>query len=162
MIFCVLAVVLPPVSFSYNRYKAGVASGNNHIKEFYRLPALEKANQIATLHKFIINDIKSLKKITAKNDIVLYFEPAYIALLSNRFGKKITFIKKKNLYSIDNIDDADYVYLSKIHPRKTSEGINGLNIYPYMKEQTELIRSRKLSDTDEPVSLFLKVKKQTN
>ena len=105
------------------------------------------------------SDFKKIKKQTNNNDKIMFFIPAYIALLSDRVGAEINF--KKNPAGdliLQQSDKSDYVYLSRLHPRKTREDINGLYIYQYFRDWTNLEWVSYSKETEEPVSYFLKVK----
>ena len=159
VILLMAIVVLPSLAFSYNRYDAGKNNEYNHIKEFYRIPDLKNANKNAEIQNQMFKDFESIEKSTNSDDLVLYFEPTYIALLSNRVSDSIGFDYKDGLYTVNINPKADYIYLSRIHPRKTRENINGLDIKRYIKQDTETIWSNYSSDEQELISIFLKIKK---
>lgn len=155
-----LITVTPTLAYLWNRYHAGLPYGYQHIYEFYRFPDLNLAKNSASTQSIMFNDMKSINSSTELNDTILYFTPEYIALLANRHSKKIEIdISEDNKYSINNLNDANYIYLSKLHPRKTREGINGLGMHPYIKDDTIPIWASLSSEKNETVSLFLKVKK---
>jgi hypothetical protein len=152
------SVVVPPLSFAYNRYNVGSDNGYNHIKEFYRFPDLKKAQINAGIQTTMFNDMVQIRNNTNKNDLILYFSSTYVALLANRKSKDITFnYIDENSYTVDDISDADYIYLSRLHPRKTRENINGVATLEYFSDNTEIVWTHYSNENNEPVSIFLKV-----
>ena len=149
-------VVLPSLSFSYNRYKTGESNGFNHIKEFYRIPDLKMANANASMQLQMFNDMKRIEEITKPNSLILYFEPTYIALLSDRNSQSITFTNENGLFTVNRVKEADYTYLSRLHPRKTRDEINGLDVQAYIKDYTDILWTSFSSENNEPVSIFFK------
>ncbi len=160
LLLLMFSVVLPPLSFAYNRYNVGSDNEYNHIKEFYRFPDIKNAQINAGIQTAMFNDMVDIKNDTNENDLILYFNSSYIALLANRKSKDIKFnYIDDNLYTVDDVSDADYIYLSRLHPRKTRENINGLATLKYFAEKTEIIWTHYSDENNEPVSIFLKVVK---
>ncbi len=159
LLLLTLTVVLPTLSYSFNRYQTGKESGYSHIKEFYRIPDIKDATANASTQIQMFEDMKIIEKTTKTEDIILYFEPTYIALLSNRKSLNITFSHKNGLYYVNKEKEADYIYLSRIHPRKTKNEINGLDIQQYMEEHTSHVWSHNSFYNNEPISVFLKIEK---
>lgn len=157
LLLAMAVVVLPPLSFLYNRHKVGEENGFNHIKEFYRFPDIKTANINAATQIEMFNDMEYIKNNTKKNDLILYFEPTYIALLSNRYSKRIYFEYDNQGYHVNKDPDADYIYLSRIHPRKTRTEINGLDMIPYVRAYSENVWTHYSSENNEPVSSFMKI-----
>ena len=160
LLLLVLAVVTPSLSYSFNRYKTGKENGYHHITEFYRVPDLKKAKINAAIQTTMFKDMEHIRNNTNKNDLILYFSPTYIALLANRKSTNITFsYSDKKSHTVDNIADADYIYLSRLHPRKTGEDINGLLIQDYFDGNTEKLWTHYSAENKEPISVFLKIRK---
>jgi hypothetical protein len=158
LLLLMTSVVIPPLSFAYNRYNVGFNNEYNHIKEFYRFPDIKKAQVNAAMQITMFNDMAKIRNATNKNDLVLYFSSTYIGLLADRKSKDIIFSNVgKNSYTVDNVDDADYIYLSRLHPRKTKEDINGLDTLEYFVGNTEIVWTHYSEETNEPVSMFLKI-----
>jgi len=133
------SVVIPPLSFAYNRYNIGSENGYNHIKEFYRFSDLKNASISAAIQTIMFKDMEYIKNNTNKNDLILHFSSTYIALLANRHSKDIAFnYSDEKIYTVNNIADADYIYLSRLHPRKSKEDINGLGIQVYFNESVAI------------------------
>ncbi len=151
-------VVVPPLSFLFNRYVTGMNSGHNHIMEYYRFPDLKIASANAAIQMQMFRDFERIHDTTNTDDIIMYFEPTYVALLSNRISKSITFSHADGLYTLNDSPGADYIYISRIHPRKTREGINGLDIQAHLKDYADIQWTGNSLYNNDLVSIFLKIK----
>ena len=148
---------LPAQSYTYHRYQLGSELGCQFYKEFYTLPDLKEARQQCAMQSVMHADLMALKEITKANDRIMYFIPAYVALLAERvavpirFGKdeegKIVLLKDKQ---------AEYVYLSELHPRKTRKEINGLAVAPFFEGWTSLVRTSYSEELGRTVAVLLK------
>jgi hypothetical protein len=156
LILFAFALFLPTLSYTWVRHGIGEKLGYQHIKEFYRTPDLKQAKIDSAIQKIMFSDMEKIKHVTEPSDVILYYEPAYITLLANRYSEKITFTHYGNEhYELDNRGDAKYVYLSKLHPRKTRKNINGLATRHYFDAWPELIWKRISTEDNQPVSIFL-------
>jgi hypothetical protein len=154
------SIIGPPLSYLWNRYQIGKENGYHHIHEFYRLPDIKHAKVVAAIQTTMFNDMKAIELNTNKDDTVLHFAPVYIALLANRHSKTLSFnYADDDLYKINNINDAEYIYVSKLHPRRTGKDINGLDLQVYFNGTTEPIWTHYSNENGEPASVFLKVNK---
>ena len=89
----------------------------------------------------------------------MYFIPAYIALLTDRTGIDIKFTAgAENQVLLDRSVSADYVYLTSLHPRKTGRETNGLYIYAYFRDWTDLLKVSYTEKNRQAVSYLLRVK----
>ena len=135
----VLIAVLPTLSYTWNRYQTGKQWGYHHIADFYRHPDLAKAKKVAAIRLATFWEIKRLGEITEPEAVIMYFEPAYIFLLADRTSRKTVFKKNGDFY-IKRYPDADYIYVTKLHPRPLKKrDINGLDVYPYIADWTQLL-----------------------
>jgi hypothetical protein len=154
------ATIGPTLSYLWHRYHVGKENGYHHIHEFYRFPDLKHAKDVAAIQTTMFNDMKIIESITNEDDTVLHFAPVYIALLSNRNSKTLSYnYPDDDLYKINNINDAEYIYVSRLHPRRTGKDINGLDLKVYFSGATEPVWTHYSNENGEPVSVFLKVNK---
>lgn len=156
-ILLMCSIVIPPLSYLYHRYSVGKELGYNHIKEFYRIPDIKKAREQAEIQSQMFVDFKKIGEVTEPDDIILYFEPSYIALLSNRNSRPLNTSLVNGHYAINDLEHADYVYLSRLHPRKTQENINGLDMLQYIGS-AELINTNYSRISNQVISYFLKTR----
>jgi hypothetical protein len=152
------SIIGPTLSYLWNRYSTGKDLGYHHIHEFYRFPDLKHAKNTASTQVTMFNDMKIIESQTEEDDIILHFAPVYITLLANRFSKGISYnYSDDESIDVNNISEADYVYISKIHPRRTGKDINGLDLKIYFNGVTEPIWTHYSPENNEPVSVFLKI-----
>lgn len=152
-------IIGPTLSYLWHRYHVGIEYGYHHIHEFYRFPDLKHAKNTASIQTTMFEDMKIIESITNTDDTVLHFAPVYIALLANRHSRSISFkYSDEDLYKVNNINDADYIYVSKLHPRRTGKDINGLDLQVYFNGTTEPVWTHYSNENEEPVSVFLKIK----
>tara|TARA_R110000782_G_scaffold186629_1_gene276806 strand:+ start:5155 stop:6561 length:1407 start_codon:yes stop_codon:yes gene_type:complete len=160
MLLISFSVIGPTLSYLWNRHQIGNEKGYNHIHEYYRLPEIKHAEVVAAIQKTMFNDMKAIESNTNENDTVLHFAPVYIALLANRHSKPLSFnYPGDDLYKINDVNDAEYIYVSKLHPRRTGKDINGLDLKVYFNGATEPVWTHYSTESGEPVSVLLKVKK---
>ena len=153
----VLMTVLPTLSYTWHRYHIGKQWGYHQIAEFYNYPDVEQAKKSAAIRLAIFREIEHLGEITDPEAVIMYFEPAYIFLLANRISRKTAFKKNGGFY-IKRYPDADYIYLTKLHPRPPrQEDINGLDAYPYISDWTQLLWSHYRPEDNEHIASFFKI-----
>ena len=161
-LFTALLPIIPTLFFTWNRYHAGTDEGLHIYKEFYLIPDLENARKSASLQQTMFNDFEKMKNDTEVNDIVAYFEPEYVAYLAKRQGQFIEYkLNDKEEIELIRPLDADYILLTRLHPRKTRDSINGLNTYQFFKDWTSLEWVSYTKDK-KPVSYFLKTSNSRN
>lgn len=153
------AVVIPTLSFSWNRYQIGKENGYNQIFEFYRFHDIKHAKHIASIEKKMFDDMKTIEKNTLPNDIVFHFTPAYIALLANRTSIYLHFGYGDEEYVLMNDNNkGEYAYISKLHPRRTGKNFIGdAEIIVSFSGPTELLWEHFSDENGKPVSKFLKL-----
>lgn len=159
LILISFAVVIPTLSFSWNRYQIGKENGYNQIFEFYRFHDIKHARYIASIEKTMFNDMKLIEVGTELDAVIHHFTPAYIALLANRSSKYVNFgyVGEDNIPMNDN-SAADYAYISKLHPRRTGKNyIGDAEIVVSYSEPTELLWEHFSNENGKPVSKFLKL-----
>ncbi|MES2603352.1 MAG: hypothetical protein V4603_00345 [Pseudomonadota bacterium] len=147
--------VLPALTFLYSRHNAGIAHGYHHIKEFYTIPDLPKAEINAAVQTAMFRDMNFIEASTTAEDVVYYFEPTYVALLANRHGRNLNGLTD----SVPHIaaPAAEYVYLSRMHPRNSTESFNGLEVGQSLGIPLSLQWSNVSSVDQAPVSNFSKI-----
>lgn len=159
LILISFTIIGPTLSYLWNRYHIGKEYGYHHIHEFYRLPDLKHARYIASIQKTMFNDMKIIKSMTGENDIVLHFSPVYIALLANRFSDRLSYkYADEELNHVNDISKADYIYVTKIHPRRTGKNFKGEELQVYFNNKTEPLWIHYSEENGEQVSIFMKVR----
>ncbi len=156
LIIC-LIIILPTTGFTFHRFQSGVMTGINHVTEYYREPDISKATLNAEIQLKIMNDISNLKSLTQENDVILFFEPSYISALANRPSMKFITPINDDEY-IEKLKESkfDYVFISRIIPKRTREDING-NIYlRYFEGWTDVVWTNKSTVDNEYISILLK------
>lgn len=158
-----LLSVAPAQLYTYHRYAIGKELGYEHYKEFYISPDLQEAKYKSEAQAAIYSDLVNMRSMTDKDDRIMYFITAYVALLADRVGVTLGFYRDEAGGIILNRDEhADYVYLSQLHPRMTRSGINGLNLMPYFNGWTTPVSSTYSRENKELLSLTLRVNQLAN
>ena len=88
----------------------------------------------------------------------MYFEPAYIFLLADRTGRKTVFKKNGDFY-IKRYPDADYIYVTKLLPKTAQKKRynDGLDVYPYIADWTQLLWNHHGTEDNEHIASFFKI-----
>ena len=153
------AIVIPTLSFSWNRYQLGKENGYNQIFEFYRFHQIDHAKYIASIEKTMFDDMKLIEETTLPDDVIYHFTPAYIALLANRNSIYLNFgyIGEESILMNEN-KNADYAYISKLHPRRTGKNyIGDADLVISFSGETELLWERFSDENGKPISKFFKL-----
>ncbi len=155
-----LASVVPAMSYTWHRHNDGKAFNFQYYKEYYSIPDINEARKNTEIQSIMYSDFDRIISATPQGSKIMFVIPAYIALLTDRVAEEVRFYRDKSgAIRLNRENDYDYVYLSRLHPRKTREDINGLYIYTYFRDWTELLWVSKSELSKEPVSYFLKVNK---
>jgi hypothetical protein len=131
------AVIIPAQFFLLNRFRVGMAPGYAHIYEFYNYPELPAATRAAAVQVALANDMAKIRAGTAPDDIVAWFEPVYLPVLAGRRGS--------NLADLES-GLPDFIYLSRFHPRYSTETYNGLVLMEQFSNSGEIRWSSSLPD----------------
>ena len=159
LLILALASIIPAQFYTWNRHSEGEKYGYQYYKEFYQLHDRNEALENAEIQTVIYQDLKKLENTTQQGDRIMYFIPAYIALLTDRTGIDIKFTSgAENQVLLDRSVSADYVYLTSLHPRKTGRETNGLYIYAYFRDWTDLLKVSYTEKNRQAVSYLLRVK----
>ena len=114
-----LALSLPAIAFLHQRAKAGVAAAQ--ITDWYRTPNLDRARSRAQIHLDLFEDMKAIRALTKPGDRVMWVAPSYVALLAGREGLRAPEprLSPEAYREAVRASGADYVFLSRYHPRDT-------------------------------------------
>ena len=130
----------------------------SRVMLFYNIPNLSKAKEIALHHEHLRQDMDYIKASTEAEATIMWYTPNYITLLADR--KAIHFPRQFErpafLHAIKQ-SGADYVFAARLNPRYTSEKFNGLVITQYFQDFTSVVWTRKNPQTDEILSVLLKI-----
>lgn len=115
----VLSLTLPALGFIYQRASSGSAFST--ITDWYRTPALKEAQARAQVHLDLFSDMEAIRSLTRAEDRVMWVMPGYIALLADRRGVRApdSALGTDAYLAAVRKSGADYVFLSRYHPRDT-------------------------------------------
>jgi 4-amino-4-deoxy-L-arabinose transferase-like glycosyltransferase len=121
-----LALCVPPVVFYiYERARTPEESAVDwrkaDIAEFYRVPSgpAAAANAVAQIEVF--RDLARVREATPEGARVLWYSPAYVALLAERHGVRLERpADSPALAAQVRATRADYIYLANLHPRDSA------------------------------------------
>lgn len=150
-------LVAPSVGFIYQRAQI---PGYARVTEFYRRPDLARARAEAAEQRAMLDDMRRIRASTPSEARVLWFTPAYIALLAQRHGGRLPWRgDAEALLDAARESEADYVYLSRLNPRMTGDDFNGLTLLPYLQGWTKTLWAHRSSENGRLVSVLLRVER---
>ncbi len=121
-----LALCLPP-TFFYIAERAGAGNDGkpgdrlSEIAEFYRVPSGPAAAANAAAQIGVFGDLRRIGETTPADARVLWYSPAYVALLSGRRGARLE--RPADSASLEaqlRSSGADFIYLAHLHPRDSA------------------------------------------
>ena len=115
----VLTLVLPAAAFLYQR--AHAAGRVTEITDWYRTPDLRRARLRSEVHLQLMDDMRAIRELTSPQARVMWVAPGYIALLADRHGLAApdARLAPEAYREAVRAAGADYVFLSRYHPRDT-------------------------------------------
>jgi len=91
------------------------------IMEYYRIPFRPDAESAAALQSRAFEDMARIRETTPEGARVMWYGPAYIALLASRRGVPLDYPRDaKDMAGQLARARPDFVYLSRIHPRDSA------------------------------------------
>jgi hypothetical protein len=150
-------LVAPSAGFIYQRAQVPVYA---RVTEFYRRPDLARARAEAAEQRVMLDDMGRIRASTPSEARVLWFTPAYIALLAQRHGGHLPWrADAEALRQAARESGADYVYLSRLNPRMTGDDFNGLMLLAHLQGWTETVWAHRSSENGRLVSVLLRVER---
>jgi hypothetical protein len=117
LLLCV--AVLPSLIYTWQRYDAGQNTGLGRMTEFYRLPDPGAATLEASVHAQMEADFARIGTLLPVDAAILYYEPAYIALLAGRRGLRLA---DAAAVQPELPDGRSYLLLTRFDPRHWRAG----------------------------------------
>jgi len=130
-LLAVLAVlVLPGTAFFYARASADPSPDGRRyatIAEYYFIPDLAKARRTAALHADLMEDLQRVREDTPEDALIMWYTPHFMALLADRRAVRPPSSTDLRTF-LDGVQasGADYLFLSTLQPRDTSEAVDGM------------------------------------
>jgi hypothetical protein len=114
-----LTLALPAMAFI--RQRAQAPGSVAQITDWYRTPDLERARSRAQTHLHLFDDMQAIRSLTQPGDRVMWVAPSYIALLAGRRALPApdAGLAADAYREAVRKSGADYVFLSRYHPRDT-------------------------------------------
>jgi hypothetical protein len=131
-----LAATLPTNAFLYHRAQTGRVEGGNAglAIEFYLFADRDRALHRAMQQRRLMADMSQIEMLTEPEARILWFTPAYVNLMTGRFGVDLQdWSALKHLRDLAQAlaeVEVDYVLLTQIHPRDTRVSFDGLRLEP--------------------------------
>ncbi len=151
-------LVAPTMAFMHQRAQT---PGHRHVTEYYRHPDLAQARAAAAEQRGMFGDMQRIRRSTPATARVLWFTPAYIALLADRRGERLPWRGDRAQY-VDAVrrTRAEYVYLSRMNPRYTGDAFDGLRLLPRFRGWTRLVWLRRSEEDGRVAAVLLRVDAQ--
>jgi len=156
--FAFLALSTPATLLIYQRSQF---SAENELDfssnpEFYQEADLRLASNKATQHLLLARDMELIKARTSSDATIMWFTPGYLNLLADREGVEFPDVAGRSAMLAAIAEDSpDYIYISRLHPRRTSE--NGLEILAWAGEAGVAEWSTLVPGTNDVFSVMLRV-----
>ena len=121
-----LALCVPPVVFYvFERARMPEEPPSDwrkaDIAEFYRVPSGPSAAANAVSQIEVFRDLDRIREATTENARVLWYSPAYVALLAGRHGARLERpADSAALAAQVRAAGASHIYLSNLHPRDSA------------------------------------------
>jgi len=121
-------LVLPAHAFIHGRLEMADAMDMVPVYEAFRKPDADMARREIALQNKMIDSFGQIKKHVADGGRVMYFVPAYLAVLGDRTGIGVPYPVNSSVYTrIARDTNSNYLFLTELHPRKTREGFSGFS-----------------------------------
>jgi hypothetical protein len=119
LLVVVISLAAPALAFMHQRSQ--VPGRHAEIVDWYRTPDLAQARARAQVHLDLMADMGEIANLTRPEDRVMWVAPAYLALLADRRGVPApdSGLGPEAYRQAVRESGADYVFLSRYHPRDT-------------------------------------------
>jgi hypothetical protein len=135
----VAALALPSHAFLMGRAELAREDGLSPVYEWYRKPALVEARRELGLQNRIFADFAELDRSLPGGAVVGFYEPSYVTVLSARKSVPLPYPVDANTWRTAREAGATHVFLTRIHPRLSRSGIDGLAIVGRPPRDAELM-----------------------
>jgi len=121
-----LVSVLPAHAFIHGRLALAESEGMIPVYEIFRKPDVAKANRDLFIQNQMFKDFTCIGEQMDSDGMVLYYMPAYLAVLGNEMATKLTYpAGDRSHQGLTEMYSSGFILLTALHPRKTREGIDG-------------------------------------
>ncbi len=124
-----VSVATPGLGFALGRsLNESPTTDLSRIAEFHLTQDYAKASRLASSQLAMFADFERMREELPLSAVVMTFTPGYVALLANRHGAHFPDAgSQRDWLRAIHDSPADYVYVSRYHPRRTSDnGLAGL------------------------------------
>ncbi|MFV2058001.1 MAG: hypothetical protein ACC707_16165, partial [Thiohalomonadales bacterium] len=122
--------VAPASAFIFGRANYVTPYANmdfSYVTPFYNIPNIDTALRVAYRHEHLRQDLALIRTSTQESDIIMWYTPNYIRLISNRKAVRFPSRKSKREFLRGILESqAGYVFASALNPRYTAESFDGL------------------------------------
>lgn len=151
----ILAATLPSHAFIHARLALASEKQLVPVYEIFRQSSQYVASKQLALQNQMLKDFTHVKDTVPENEKLLYFKPAYLAVLSDRTGVTAPSpIYETSYRSLSNSSGARYIFLTRLHPRNTRLGYSGFQGIEHLDGWTKLVWCSQLADRDLASCLF--------
>ena len=124
--------------------------------EFYQEADIHLARNKAIQHLLLKRDMELIKARTPPDATIMWFTPGYLNLLADREGVVFPNVAGRSAMLATIADNPpDYIYISRLHPRRTSE--NGLAMLAWVGNAGVVEWSTLVPGTNKVFSIMLRV-----
>jgi hypothetical protein len=154
-----LSLTLPAMMFI--RQRAQAPGQHAEIVDWYRTPGLGEARSRAQIHLDLFADMQEIHKLTRAEDRVMWVAPSYLALLAGRRGVVApdAELAPAAYRQAVRVSGADYVFLSRYHPRDTIRASAWQAGTRALAETAQVVHLRTQDGGSEVTSMLLKADK---
>ena len=124
----VLAVIVPSHFFIHGRLDIAREHQMVPVYELIRKLDPEAARRDMLVQNGMFRDLQQLASTTGAQDRIMYFEPALVAVMSDRQSTVLGYPARADTIAAQlALHDATHIWLTEIHPRKSRAGVSGLD-----------------------------------
>ena len=156
-----LAVIAPSHAFIHARLSLAEKENLVPVYEMFRRPNIVDAYQDLLVQNQMLNDFSALGRQIGGRDGVLYFIPAYPAVLGGVISKKSTYpVGGENYRELAKRSKMKFILLTRLHPRKTRKGVSGFDGEESLRGQAKKIWCSYNGQTKKRVSCLYRIQDQ--
>ena len=136
LVLTMVVVTAPAHAFIHERIDYAAHHGSRALADYFRIISIDDAWQDLMIQQQMMDDFSSLDKYVGSDETLLYYVPAYPAVLSGIATEKLnTYHDVGRMKSEIILSRSDYLLLTYYHPRNKRNHVNGL-IGDYFRNMT--------------------------
>lgn len=151
----ILAATLPSHAFIHARLALASEKQLIPVYEIFRHTDQDVVAEELVIQNQMLKDFMHIKNIVPEDEKLLYFNPSYLAVLSDRAGMATASpVDKARYRSLSNTSGARYIYLTRLHPRNSRLSYNGFRGVEQLEGWSKIVWCSQLANGDFASCIF--------